>query len=364
MRCRKAVHPVVAVVLILVVTILSGVSFQNWYSSYSSEILANSNDQTESFNSIEVESIINNKLYIKSNYPNSFTLFKILDKQGNTLCELNDDIESTLQGDTRLLLTFDNSTFNGTHVKDLSGYGNDGALVNSPIYNNLDCINEYCFNYDYISDSRILVNSSSSVDFSIEDISISAWVKFDSFPETYSGIVTKGAVGGGTKGYSLVYSNVSGYFLFLLSNGTRPWTNSISGNFLDTNKWYNIIAIADRSSNVSFYLNSNFIGTEDISALENENISSSSTNLELSQWSSGWELNGTIDEVAIYSKALTESEVKSLYNSKKAKFYEQILGRGVKEIDLTNCNLENGNLYELLAFTKDGQKIESTFFNR
>lgn len=67
-----------------------------------------------------------------------------------------------------------------------------------------------------------------------------------------------------------------------------------------------------------------------------------------------------IDEFSLYSKKITDKTIDYIYKSKKALFYEQIIPKGIKEIDISSCNLTKGNQYNLITLTKN-QKIEQTF---
>lgn len=49
--------------------------------------------------------------------------------------------------------------------------------------------------------------------------------------------------------------------------------------------------------------------------------------------------------------------MKALYNSLKAKFYEQLLPNGIKEIDIGSCNLNKEEKYTFVGFTENN-KIE------
>jgi len=64
---KKTISPVVAVALLIVVTVVSVVSFQTWFSTYSSGIFTNT--ETQSSNSVQntgIDSVIGNSLYFRN----------------------------------------------------------------------------------------------------------------------------------------------------------------------------------------------------------------------------------------------------------------------------------------------------------
>ena len=62
---KKGVHPVVSVALLLIVSLLSVVSLQTWFSSYQSDLFVNSQKQSNVENfKIGVEGIFENNLYL------------------------------------------------------------------------------------------------------------------------------------------------------------------------------------------------------------------------------------------------------------------------------------------------------------
>ena len=64
--------------------------------------------------------------------------------------------------------------------------------------------------------------------------------------------------------------------------------------------------------------------------------------------------NGQIDEIRIYNRTLSEQEIGQLY------WYSIKQNQaGINEIDLSSCNLNKGNEYQIVAFTDD-KKLEHT----
>ena len=74
-------------------------------------------------------------------------------------------------------------------------------------------------------------------------------------------------------------------------------------------------------------------------------------------------VNGKIDEISIYSKAITYQEIQLLYNAKIAMQYEQLIQKGIKKIDLTSCNLEKNKKYTVITTTND-KILEKDFVSK
>ena len=68
LKNKKAVHPVVAVALLLVIAVVSVVGFQAWFSSFSTEVLVSVEQDTNNQipSDIYVEDLTTTKIFIKS----------------------------------------------------------------------------------------------------------------------------------------------------------------------------------------------------------------------------------------------------------------------------------------------------------
>ncbi len=68
---KKCISPIVATALLLVVAVTAVVGFQNWFGTYSTNIL--SGVESSSANDVrtsQIETIVGNSLYIKNDYEN------------------------------------------------------------------------------------------------------------------------------------------------------------------------------------------------------------------------------------------------------------------------------------------------------
>jgi hypothetical protein len=185
------------------------------------------------------------------------------------------------------------------------------GTASTPSFSNTKSIN-----LDGIDD-RVEINRTLGSGFS--ELSISAWVKYASNLATsnrYEPIVAKI---GPSFGNSFVLQNMrSGassnggelYFNVQTPNGSF---NAFSGVVPSQNVWYNVVGTYD-GSNVKIYIDGILKAT--LSATGS--INSNTELLMLGDAGYGGFssiLNGNLDEISIYSRGLTQSEVTNIYNS-------------------------------------------------
>ena len=362
MLSRKTISPVIATALLMVVAVSAVVGFQNFFSSFSSGLFSNVETQNNIEDSLDVQGIIGDSLYLKSGSSESFNMFKIVDNSGTIMCEIQENTFSEFQADTRLLLTFDNDTYNGTHLIDLSGYNNT-VFVNGSTYITNNCISGGCFVFDGIDDKMFTYQN-----VSYPEITISIWVSFTD--NDYWGDMPIGNIGFSNDydGYRITvvpYNHVTvgnrglpKFSVFKDSTAIGDFVggieNSITGTVaLNKNTWANFIGTEDINGNTCLYRDGVLIECTGGFHIPSNNRA----NPWIIGGSSYSSFNGTLDEISIYSKALTQSEINVLYNARKAKFYEHILSDGVKEIDVSNCNLVVGAEYNFVGFTNEN-KVE------
>ena len=167
------------------------------------------------------------------------------------------------------------------------------------------------------------VADSASLDIT-GDLTIEAWVKFDSFVYPHSFVVGKDTTS--QRSYGLFvdggyYSKTGkvGFIVFSASSYTIHWGDTA----LNTNQWYHIAGTYDyvdnRTSVMEVYVNGNSDSTETTNAVGP--IYSGSANLQIgarqypSNPSSNWRcfVDGLIDEVRIWNTALTADQL-GFYN--------------------------------------------------
>jgi hypothetical protein len=219
--------------------------------------------------------------------------------------------ESMPAGSTVLLMHLNNDTL------DYSGHGNNGTP------NSADCStsSEGRFftgcSFDGIDDS-IAIGNSDSLEMRTKDMSVSLWLK--AFPDPIEQRIWSGAWSDFPLWFLVMDGNLpapygAGCGSDKLSLGFANDTNNrfsvCSTSIVNNGEWHHVAAVFDRDEYMSLYVNGVREGRVNISSLSSSNMSSGESFTLGSTWNNYF--NGTIDEVVVFEKALSESEVKELY---------------------------------------------------
>lgn len=198
--------------------------------------------------------------------------------------------------------TFDEGSGNVAH--DASFNGGDGVLTNNPTWQaGESCRVGRCLSFDGTN----YVDGGNIEDFITSDFSIAAWVK-KNVSGYYQTIVSKGDAGIGTnKGYRLRVES-GDTILFTVTGDTESALNTTST--ITNGLWYHIVATKD-SSVMKVYINGIEVGNM---AAPSGSISNS-LHFMIGRQSTDWYWRGSIDDVRIYNKALSATEVRNLYES-------------------------------------------------
>lgn len=209
-----------------------------------------------------------------------------------------------------LLLHFNNDT------RDYSGLGNNGTAIGANCSSVISGRFFSACSFDGIDDF-INITNSESINITGSSITLEAWVNMKDAAKNNQRILTKGNNANDIQ-LDLRFDGTTGRLLFGLKNSTRV-TNLSSATALSNNVWYHITAVYD-GTNMKIYLN----GGEDASTTQTGAIVGTTLPIILGAHSgaSPEYLNGSIDEVAIYNRSLSASEV------------EEHFHRGLKRIGL------------------------------
>jgi hypothetical protein len=161
---------------------------------------------------------------------------------------------------------------------------------------------------------HIFVNNSDEFAFG-SNASFSLW--FNVAPSTVSGSpFMRKRDGGNSWGITL---NQGGGYRVSIYNATAAY-NTDGGTFV-TDEWVHLVGTVN-DTNVALYLNGTMINT----TVWGGSIKSSLSNISIGgDISSGFILNGTVDEVGIWNRTLTPSEVSDLYNNGNGLDYDSFV---------------------------------------
>lgn len=188
--------------------------------------------------------------------------------------------------------------FNGNAI-DETGNENDG-VVNGAVLTTDRSENENSA-YDFNGDPVNSINLFQIPEFTkpIQGFSISLWINVQAFND----------------GYQFLISNSWEQTGFALTIGIKRLTFETGGNGalissddIDINTWYNVTVVySDERSKM--YLDATLVG----SVVNDVNLIANDREMVIGNWLGGYNFNGIIDDIRIYNRGLSASEVDSLY---------------------------------------------------
>lgn len=212
----------------------------------------------------------------------------------------------------------------------------NGSCTTCPTYfNNQYYKNSLNFTTDFIT----IGNSATRLDFtSASKFTIALWI----YPRSngaYTSMITKSASGVPT-GYNIGFDN-TGKIRFLTNLGTALLTTAT----IPLNTWQQIVVVYNTNSDVKLYWNGVLNNTSSSMTLG----SSSAYNLVFGRLYSNagsYEYDGILDEVYIWNKALSTSEVSNLYRTNFAKYNNTYFEVNTSIPNISMCATNSSN-YQL-----------------
>jgi len=273
--------------------------------------------------------------------------------------------------------TFDGNDVSGTSVFDKSGSGNTGAMVNSPklVAGQIGQALSFNGTSQYLN---IPYSSSLSVG-GTKEISVSAWAKLSSFPAVpcnNSAILANGPDNGsGASGdYGLLVGDTGGcgsatgvkvleFYIDDSSGNQYAATVTVPGNIV-LGRWYLLSATYD-GTGIIVYLNGVAIGSAAVTATIGSNTNPITVGSNYGNPSSyRYYVNGSIDDVRIYNRALSASEVQSLYDlGKQSHIASTVNPSGLSAGLVGHWSFDGAHLTTTTAYDTSGQGNNGTLVN-
>ncbi len=218
---------------------------------------------------------------------------------------------STLQSGLVGLWSFNGPDLTTTTAYDRSGSGNNGTLVGGPV----PTIGRLGQALSFNGTSQYINAGNNASLYPSSKVTLSAWVyPFNSAQN--AAIAGPWDSGAATDNAYLIYlgqdaaSNKFGFYIEQ-SNGTR--VNVLPTTTFNANRWYHVVGVADGSV-LRMYINGVDTGA---TTPYNGTLNTTTTNFyigKLNASGGNYFFKGKIDDVRIYNRALSASEVKQLYN--------------------------------------------------
>ena len=203
------------------------------------------------------------------------------------------------------LWTFDSAS--GTKVSDVSGKGHTGEMLGSA---KLDANGKFgsALSCDGTAGGFFSVPDSPDFKFS-GDFSIACWFSNNTAPVDNTALVTKGyhtipANGGDSKPWFMVYFLKAGSVDFFLRDSKVVNSRAVGKTLVNDGAWHHIACIK-AGDKVKVYIDGKEDGVADaVDAIYGDNNQPLVFMVHFDRW-----LKGSLDEVAIFNKAITEAEI-------------------------------------------------------
>ena len=197
--------------------------------------------------------------------------------------------------------------FNG-NANDESGNGNNGTVNGATLTNDRFGVANKAYSFDPNQYQYINVAQNSILN-NINEISISAWLKPNS-NASYSHMVNKSD---DANNHQFVLSTNSNGIYFYYGNGSAYYQTNI-GPLL--NQWNHIIVVYSHNLGINYckiVLNGSEIGN----FITNSSLQSTSYNLKFGSFGNNSinTVKGSLDDIGIWNRALTECEIQDLYHA-------------------------------------------------
>lgn len=199
----------------------------------------------------------------------------------------------------------------GTTAADATGNGHTGTLSGSPAptWNTSGIIND-SLTYN---GTTAWVSVADAAALSPTAITVAAWVNFSSFPNAYNTIVSK--ITSGASAYWQYHVKSNGKLdVYLTASGGSVFYDGTGSHTLLANTWYFVVFTYDSTNGLIGYVNA----ASDATVAANGTLKAT-TGAALAIGNdtntAGRFPAGKIDEVGVWSRALTSTEITELYNS-------------------------------------------------
>lgn len=198
--------------------------------------------------------------------------------------------------------TMDQVDYVSSKMQDKTIYNHDatnyGATFTTDRFGNANS----AMTFNGSASSVVFDNTNSSFDFTVgESFSYGAWFKMNSSPNSWHGIISKMPSWG--NGYNLQVGPTQNIACGIGTYVKTSWAPEIG-------VWYHAMCVYD-GSKMTLYVN----GQEESSAYYSVKSGNSDLKLGMFYTSGSLPFYGDIDNVTIYNRALSNSEVKVLYSS-------------------------------------------------
>ena len=219
------------------------------------------------------------------------------------------------------LWTFDKADMEGNNVKDFWGH-NDGEIKGAPKV--VEGMIDEALRFDGVKD-WVEIPSDPSLDFKENSVTLTVWIKPHGGEDNW--ILYDGE--GGRAAYALVHDDRAASDTF----GVSFWnTAGVRVNFFGNGKykhpldeWYYVVGLLD-GNKVKLYVNGEFEKETNFDGKIRQNTQDP---IHIARYghADNYFVDGTIDEICIYGRALTDAEIEANYIAKSPKAAIYVAGK-------------------------------------
>ena len=277
-----------------------------------------------------------------------------------------------------LLFHFNNNSDygeNATNLFDFSGNGNNATCSGSscPVLNQSGKLNQG-YSFDGSNDYFANTSSADMLNFgSSQDFSISAWFKVSSLGSNKV-IFSKGDIASGRSWFRLRVDTNNNILCEASSNSPGEDSVATSSATVSIGLWYHAVCVFDRDGNVVVYVNSTSSGSGSMSATGDlDDPQGFLVGARSSSNSPGLYMAGTVDELAVWNRSLSNAEIEGIYLRQKGdyiskgEFTSRVIDFGhelsVLNISYFSVNATQSNITLLVSNCSSSSCSDSTFVN-
>jgi len=249
---------------------------------------------------------------------------------------------SSLTDGLVLYQSFDGQDVSGTTAFDRSGLGNNGVISGATVKagkrgQGLD--------FDGVSNS-IIVPDSNSLDIT-GAVTLSAWYYPNNMNAGWYVLAAKD--GGGSDSNYWLGRNGSKFYLTFIN---ASWHNHSTVNTYTANQWYHVVGVIDSvNDTMKIYVN----GVLDIDTqVEAADMIASNDSLYIGRDNgNNTTVNGKIDEVRVYNRALSVSEIGNLYTLGQEKINMSLTNKSTTGL-VGMWSFDGNDIYGNTAYDRSG----------
>ncbi len=231
------------------------------------------------------------------------------------------------------------------HPTDISGYGNNGTLINNPVINSSGVFGDG-IHFDGVDDF-INVSDDPSLKLGIGEFTLAAWFNLRGYKNDDQQILVKRVSGGGD--YEIQIEETKRIKAYL-GNGS---SSSIDSSFnVSLNRWYHTV-VTRRNGTFFLYVD----GVLENQSAFSGNVSSTAPLQIGNDPAKPTEFfNGSIDEVLIFNRSFNANEVFALYNATATQYQNNFTSLPEGDVSFTGHTVSSHgdkNQTELRTVTID-----------